>query len=364
MAIHFSPKTRRNIGKLIPYGVIWLVTGWIFLFAEEAATAGLGKLPEGVIELSLPVFIFASLASFAVGLLVGVIELVWLEDAFKDRSFSQKLFFKVGIYLLIMLSIIMITYPIANAIEENRSVLDVEVWQKLGRYLISINFISTLVQMAFSLFIVFFYAGIRANVGQGVLLNFFTGKYHKPVEENRIFMFLDMKSSTTIAERLGHTRYFELLRKYYSSLSDAIIAHHGDVYQYIGDEIVITWEYEAGLSHANCIDCFFSMKETLQKKGADFEKAFGFLPTFKAGLHLGEVTTGEIGALKKEIFYTGDVLNVTSRIQSLCNQFQKDFLVSEELINMLPKELDYPTESLGKYMLKGRKEAIGIVAVG
>ena len=263
-----------------------------------------------------------------------------------------------------MLSIIMITYPLANAIEENRSVLDVEVWKKLGRYLISINFISTLVQMAFSLFIVFFYAGIRANVGQGVLLNFFTGKYHRPVEENRIFMFLDMKSSTTIAERLGHTRYFELLRKYYSSLSDAIIAHHGDVYQYIGDEIVITWEYEAGLSQANCIDCFFSMKETLQKKGADFEKAFGFLPPFKAGLQLGAVPTGEIGAQKKEIFYTGDVLNVTARIQSLCNQFQKDFLVSEELIDMLPNELEYPTESLGKYMLKGRKESIGIVAVG
>lgn len=363
MALSLSPKARRNIGKVLPYGIIWLGTGWLFVFAEEAATAGLHQIPDTVIELSFPVMVFASIAVFAVGILVGIIELVWLEDAFKERSFSQKLFLKVGIYLLIMTAIIAVTYPVAASLEEGLSFLDKTIWQRFGDYLQSINFLSTLIQMAFSLFLCFFYSGISANVGHGVLLNFFTGKYHTPQVENRIFMFLDMKSSTTLAERLGHTRYFSLLSKYYASLSDDIIRYEGEVYQYIGDEVVISWKSEKGLAHANCINCFFAMRKTLTKKGDTFEKKFGYRPEFKAGLHLGDVTTGEIGALKREIFFTGDVLNVTARIQSLCNQFEKDLLVSEKLVHLLPEHHGFPTAFLGRYMLKGRKEAVGIYAV-
>ena len=130
-------------------------------------------------------------------------------------------------------------------------------------------------------------------------------------------MFVDMKSSTSFAEQLGHKTYFRFLSDYYDQLSNAIIQNKGEVYQYVGDEIVVTWEKADGLQYHNCIRCFYDMKQSLQKKSGYFEKTYGVVPSFRAALHLGQVTTGEIGALKKEIFFTGDVLNVTARIQRL-----------------------------------------------
>jgi len=72
------------------------------------------------------------------------------------------------------------------------------------------------------------------------------------------------------------------------------------------------------------LDKFFAMKEDLRKRADWYNKDFGLLPAFKAGLHFGKVTTGEIGALKKEIIFTGDVLNTTARIQGLCNHHKVD----------------------------------------
>jgi adenylate cyclase len=194
-------------------------------------------------------------------------------------------------------------------------------------------------------------------------MNFFTGKYHKPIEEKRIFLFSDMKSSTTIAEQLGHIKYFELLREYYSDFSDAIIRNSGEVYQYIGDEIVVSWKYEEGIKNNNCINCFFAMKEALNKKSDWYLSTFDVGPTFKAGMHVGKVTTGEIGALKKEIIFTGDVLNTTARIQGLCNQLNVDVLVSEDLINELQLQKEIRTTSLGATELKGKEKNIELFTI-
>ena len=187
-------------------------------------------------------------------------------------------------------------------------------------------------------------------------------KYHKPIVENRIFMFLDMKSSTTIAEALGHIKYFNLLQTYYDIMSDPIINSYGEVYQYIGDEIVISWELERGLENANCIRCFFDIHDNLLAHREKLMAKFGFEIGFKAGIHFGEVTTGEVGALKKEIVFTGDVLNTTARIQSHCNTLQSDLLISEALKKVLPKS-KYSFKTKGEISLKGRNKKEELINV-
>ena len=72
-------------------------------------------------------------------------------------------------------------------------------------------------------------------------------------------MFLDMKSSTTIAESLGHVRYFEMLREYYFDLSDPIVKYSGEIYQYVGDEIVVSWKFNSVLENNKCIECFLTL---------------------------------------------------------------------------------------------------------
>ncbi|WP_273273286.1 adenylate/guanylate cyclase domain-containing protein [Maribacter polysiphoniae] len=358
-----APKTKRNISRILPFGVIWLFLGWIILFIQEAATQGENINPSSTITLTPVVFVFASIAVTLVGLVVGSIEVLWLGNLFSKKSFTLKIGYKVVFYTLFLLGVILITYPIAAALELQVTPFDRRVFNKFSNFLSSMDFVSTMVSVSFSLFISLFYSEISENVGHGVLMNFFTGKYHRPVEEKRIFLFSDMKSSTTIAEKLGHIKYFELLREYYSDFSDAIVRYSGEVYQYVGDEIVISWEYKDGIEDNNCINCFFAMKEALAKKADRYAATFGVVPTFKAALHVGKVTTGEIGALKKEIIFTGDVLNTTARIQGLCNIYNVDILVSEDLIKVLPLGNKFQVSALGTTELKGKEEKMELYTI-
>ena len=223
--------------------------------------------------------------------------------------------------------------------------------------------IGIIVYIAAIIVITQLYAEFSQSIGVGTLSNFFLGKYHHPVEEERIFMFLDMKSSTTIAENLGHVKYFQMLKEYFFDLSVAVIDYAGTIYQYAGDEMIISWKLKDGLKNNNCISCFFAMKRALEIQAEKYNSQFGLVPEFKAGVHRGVVTAGVIGPLKKEIIFTGDVLNTSARIQGLCNLYQADLLVSEDLAQVLRLPDQYQMRSVGENLLKGRVKTMEIFAI-
>lgn len=361
MTLFSNPRLRYQVKRILPFGIIWLVLSWFILFIESMATGYENQRPDTDITVTWSIFLFASLAVFLVGLAMGAVETLWLDKLFKNKPFWQKILYKMGFYLFFMLIINLVTFPIAASIELQSSLMDVQVWDKFSNYMVSPTFFSTMVSLAFSIFVSLLYSGISEHLGHNVLLNFFSGKYHQPKEESRIFMFLDMKSSTSFAEQLGHKRYFQFLSDYYNQLSNDIILCKGEVYQYVGDEIVVTWKKTDGLQNQNCIHCFFAMKQSLQNKSTYFKDTYGVVPSFRGALHLGQATTGEIGALKKEIFFTGDVLNVTARIQKLCKPLQQEIIISEALAEQLtPKGLQL--EPLGEMELEGRKKTVELFA--
>jgi adenylate cyclase len=254
-------------------------------------------------------------------------------------------------------------FLIAASIELKVPFFSKQVWDKYVTFFFSITHISTLVQLGFSLLLSLIYSEVSENLGQNVLYNFFTGKYHKPIVEQRLFMFTDMYASTTIAEQLGSVAYFEFLRCYYNDLSDAIIRHYGEVYQYIGDEIVMSWNLNKPEAYNNSVNCFFAMKHNLIQKRDWYLKRFGVFPEFKGAIHCGEVTIGEIGALKKEIFFTGDVLNTTARIQALCTKYKTDLLLSEDVVSHWKVVSDYECKRMDTVILKGKKKALTLYTI-
>lgn len=182
-------------------------------------------------------------------------------------------------------------------------------------------------------------------------------------EVEKIFMFLDLKGSTTMAEKLGHVKYFSLLSDFFSDISDPIEQRGGEIYQYVGDEVVITWPIDAGLRQANCLQTFFDIQTVIQQKGQEYTRKFGLIPTFKAGIHSGMVSTGWVGKMKKEIVYSGDVLNTTSRIEGLCNKLQQPVLLSETLLTHLSDQLpQHAAEEVGMISLRGRNEPVKLYA--
>ncbi|HEY0978347.1 MAG TPA: adenylate/guanylate cyclase domain-containing protein [Flavobacteriales bacterium] len=196
--------------------------------------------------------------------------------------------------------------------------------------------------------------------GTGFLL----GRYYRPRQELRIFMFLDMRSSTAIAEAIGDTRYFQLLNDVYADLSDPVADSLGEIYQYVGDEISVSWPLHKGIKGERCLRCFFTIREKLHKRAAFYTKRYGSAPVFKAGFHYGQVTTGEVGLVKKQTIFSGDVVNTAAHIQARCNEHGVDNLMSKDLLDLLAlKPERWTVKRIGEIPLKGKRNMVELATV-
>ncbi len=204
---------------------------------------------------------------------------------------------------------------------------------------------------------------MSAMAGPRVLVNLLLGKYHHPKTETRIFMFLDMEGSTTIAERLGHEVFFRLIQECFRDLTDSAIRRSVEIYQYVGDEAILTWSPARGLQDCNCLRVFFEFKQTLQHRADYYIEQFGILPKFKAGANFGPVTVAEIGVVKRDIAYLSDVLNTAARLESMCRQHSAELLITESLKEALPKVNDFSCEPIGQLDLRGKSEKISVYRV-
>ena len=166
-----------------------------------------------------------------------------------------------------------------------------------------------------------------------------------------MILFMDLEDSTTIAEKLGHTMFFNLLNDCFQDITISTLEYEGKIIDYIGDEVVISWPVEK----ANLlIDFYLGFNKTIRLKKAEYFNKYKLYPVFKAGGHAGSVTIGEIGTETKDIIYAGDVMNSTSRIEGLCKIYERSLLISSDLLKLLQLPSSFTYQSLGELTLKGR----------
>ncbi|MBF9220494.1 adenylate/guanylate cyclase domain-containing protein [Hymenobacter ruricola] len=198
------------------------------------------------------------------------------------------------------------------------------------------------------------------KIGRPALLRLLLGRYYHPVLEQRIFLFVDVKGSTALAEELGNERYSQLIRDFFFDMGAPIVAHRGEIYQYVGDEVVVTWEWKTGLKNANCVRCFFAMQQAIDRRRDYYLRTYGTVPAFKAGLHGGLVTATQVGAIKTELVFHGDVLNTTARIEAQCNALRSRLLLSAALYEALPHPAEFRFQALGEYPLRGKAGTVAL----
>ncbi len=199
-------------------------------------------------------------------------------------------------------------------------------------------------------------------LGKGNLSRLITGRFHMPKEESRVFMFLDLKGSTSIAEQLGHLKYSKFIQDCFHHL--AVTDSFGaSIYQYVGDEVVLTWKIGDDQTLENCIYAFYAYTDTLEANTAYYKSEYGVLPIFKGGIHLGPITVVEVGNLKREIAYHGDTINVASRIQEQCKVFDRSLLCSHEVYARFKDLHGYIAEEVGDFTLRGKKEPNKLYAI-
>ena len=293
--------------------------------------------------------------------LLGGTSLVFVNSRyFRKRSFGFALLTTAFTYISIFL--IVNVFAVFFTLKSNnnwRSITSTQYFNE-WRLLLDGTFLSNFIFWGFITLFTLFLLQVNDKFGPGMLIKFLMGNYYQPKKEERIFMFMDMKSSTTIAEQIGNEKYFNLLNDVFADLTDVILNHQGEIYQYVGDEIVISWTMKKGVKNANYIHCFLEIQKKLVSISQVYKEKYGVSPEFKAGVHHGNVMAGEIGVIKKDIIYSGDVLNTTARIQEQCKHYKTDLLLSKETFELVAQHIDYKLEHLGNIELRGRKSTIDL----
>lgn len=301
-----------------------------------------------------------SLAGLVSGILSGAIASVVNRKLFRNKSFMYGMLTTIVTYVIFFVLVTIMVSSVSVYKAMGDKALSIEGIMYGFKLIIDpITIIYFIMWGAIILFTLFLLQ-VNDKFGPGILLKFVMGKYHKARKEQRIFMFLDMRSSTMVAEKLSNEKYFNLLRDLFTDITGTILNNEGEIYQYVGDEIIISWSIKKGIRNANCVRCFFEIQRKLVSLSTTYKQEYGLIPELKAGIHYGDVMAGEVGIIKKDIIYSGDVLNTTARIQEQCNQYSVDILISKETFDLISETDGYKLIPLGSIELRGKKRKIDL----
>ena len=359
-----SVKFQIKIRRVVNLTLFWVFAGIFFTIIEYLLIHPASQI-SNIENLTPAVHIYSYdfwrsitetiFAAIIAGLSIGTFEIFYFQDYFRTKPFGYTVFIKSLIYSFAMIVLIVVGLLFDQSFNADKSIFHPEVIEGVAIYLSGSGVWAFVIYWTAIIILTQIFILMRDSFGYGVLPNFILGRYNKPKEERRIFMFLDLKSSTTIAEKLGHIQYHNLLNDFFDDINDSIIFTKGEIYQYIGDEITVSWTMENGIENENCLRCFFSIGDKIKSNSTRYAERFGLVPDFKAGLHCGNVTIGEVGVIKKEIVFTGDVLNTTARIEELCNTYSVKLLVSKKLLDLLQIENRYIKNMIAEITLRGKK---------
>lgn len=225
-------------------------------------------------------YFFLNLAGATIaGGLISAFMVYYLQDRFRDKSYGYSVLILLSIILAIMILATIPYYMIQATQTTGKPISDPET-MRLYRSLfdkIDPGYFVLLPLMALQQIML----QVSNKFGPGVLWKIVKGTYNTPKIENRIFMFADLNDSTTIAEKLSDERYHKFLRNFFADITTPILDHSGEIYQYLGDGIIIVWHYYGNEKDLLPIDCFFEMKKEIESKTEKYEKKFGTVPNLK-----------------------------------------------------------------------------------
>lgn len=332
--------------------ICFYIFSWVFVSMSATALSMYGS-SNGF---DLTRLIFMLQLSLFTGLSHGIYDVVILQDEMDSRPVAAALLIRSWFFLASICANMVLCILIWDI--DNREGL---INEAAMQHVVEVFKTHENQLLVFYLFLlghlITFIRSVHKKFGSRVFVNTLLGKYQDPKEEDLVFMFIDLKHSTTICEELGNIKYSNFIRDYYKLLSNCCEENQGEIYQIAGDGAFITWKTSACKHKARPLSCFYDFKECLQNTRHRFLRNYGIAPDFKAAAHCGKVIATEVGNFGSEMAYHGDVLNTTSRIQALCSKLGQDFLISEDLFAQLPLPLPHKfiCTKAGLFELRGKR---------
>jgi len=306
-------------------------------------------------ELSASSLLRGALRGIIIGVTIWSFEMFLRHGPWKKRLRQMPFLTSFSVGAIASTAVLMAAIIVSRALLGNRG-LPMAQW-------FSIGFLRDTVFAFVAVSALHFVIQVRRIVGGRVLTNFILGRYHRPVNEERIFMFVDIVGSTQLAQRLGDVGAHALISRFFFDIAEPVLAFGGETHRYIGDEVVITWPMGDDVANARCIECYVAICDLISAAGPSYQTAFGCIPKFRVGLHGGPVVAGECGDEKREIVYFGDTVNTAKRIEQACRDFDRMMLISGDLLARMKLPPQHHLESLGTTRLRGRNHDLALFSL-
>jgi adenylate cyclase len=305
---------------------------------------------------ALPIVFGSAVAGLLLGGLMALCEEFLVPRWSRRYSFRRLTLTRVAFHATSMVAVLILVNVVRMMVDLGRS-----PGEALGYFLqdtglrdfLIVLVATSLVMLAFQL---------RRLHSARELWDLISGRYHYPVEESRVVLFADIVGSTGLAERLGPLEYSRFVRDVFADVSEAIVAWGGQVYQYAGDGIVVTWP-GSSVRKGGCVRCFNEMSRSLVERAPDYVQRFGAEPRMRGGIHHGPVVATRVGETRSEMALHGDTLNVAARLQSLCASKETPLLVSADTHAAIENAGELGLVPLGDVELRGRSRPMPVYAV-
>ncbi|MEK6154673.1 adenylate/guanylate cyclase domain-containing protein [Flavobacteriaceae bacterium 3-367] len=311
--------------------------------------------------------LYPHINTIIIGILVGGL-ISYLEFyVFTKRGRRLKFLYLVGIrtalYIAFITVIVFLVLLVSRMIRQDMGFKEVLVSEEFQYYIFQQDFNVAIVYTVVFAFIINFSILMSRKIGKDVMWGMITGKYYKPKEIERVFMFLSVRHSDQIANKVLGLDFHRFIKDFFHDITEPILEHRGSIYEYVDDLVVVSWTPREGVPNANCIRTFYEAKKRIWENREHYYHTYGFVPKLAAGYHIGNVIQGELGEIKSPVVYFGDVMNTTSRIQGQCELLEQELILSAHLKNRLGLPPIYEPASCGEIKLKGKKEPMELYVI-
>ena len=265
-------------------------------------------------------------AGLIIGALVAYLELFVFTSKLRRASFIHLFLLRVAIYMVIAFSVTLILFVTSRVILFELSFREVWYSNEFQSYL-NTEYHLVLAFIFLVIFLVVFGLQLSRRLGIEDIIGFISGKYRTPKKEQRIFMFLQLDTNVFI-KKSDELTFHKFLNDIIHNISDIIRLYKGKIVHYMDDQIVLVWTIRHGTQKASCVRTYFHICKEIANNAGHYQKHYGIMPSIRCALHCGTAVRAEIGEIKSEIAYFGDVLNTTSRIlmkgkKNQCRRFDQ-----------------------------------------
>ena len=363
-----SSRGRRVVWFTAGMVAAWIVAAWVGAWIAQPGPDQLPgtAFPAGPVREGWALHVArAVVAGITAGLIASFLELKVLPRYALRVGTGTLLLLRTAVYSVVGLITVSATVRFVARAEFGVSPREFFSSDGFQTFLRSPDFGALILTFVIASFLISGALQVARLLGPRTLAQILLGRYVRPVHEERTFLFVDLADSTGIAERLGPLRFAEFKNEFFHDLAEPVLDARGQIVQYVGDEVMLTWPASGGASRmpGDCVRCYFALRERIRTRAHEYEASYGVVPRFRGGLHAGPVVVSQLGDLKREIGFSGDAVNTASRLQELCKELGHDFLASGDVLSRITLPAGIRTQDLGNQHLRGRDRPITVMAL-